>query len=859
MKYACLKYLLVLVLMVFMVTLDAERIDASSSVSLRQHSSYSKTKALAGQFNDWSHDNEIQGALREPVRVIVRLRKGQMDVIRSTARKDSKSRKLSVYRHLKRLNQKSLSRLAEKLGRQRIKGRHLPRWQTRLRRPPKSLWLANALAMTVDSRDIETLLQDPEVAEVAPNTILSIPPISSRKTASEDYSSEGPPDMWNHDLIDLDYVHQRGYDGTGMRIGVLDTGIDADHPELNDKLVAWQEFDLAGNRVLSTPHETHTLAHGTHVASILVGEQTGIAPRAKLLCALVLPEGYGTTEQVIRGMQWVLDPDGDSETDDGAQVVNMSWGSSGTSAVLKSAIDAMAAAGVLAVAAIGNDGRDSTYSPGNVEACIGVGAVNRWDNPSSYSSGGEVCWDELCIKKPDMVAPGIDIFGAATGGRYQYLSGTSMASPHAAGSAALLWQYDPTMTLSQLTRFLTHSAADFGPYGMDTRYGWGRLNAWSPIAFRDLYEDRIGAADLILQKVKNSSKGITQYYITYFSDGQSTFLEDEFDSMQVVSSSDDIEKAVLGFGDVDGDGYADLLNRVVSPLESDLFRVEYMVYPSRGAYGFSDKRQGWHAFETDDPHADQLAGIGDFNGDGKADLAFYQTIPSGDDKGIQIFVMISEGTGFQDPAGGSWLHIDTSSKFKYELGVGDVNADGMADVIVTKNYKNYRFYHKSYAYAALSDGQKFQPLTKWLTQPPVSPYGFIEDYFYADVNGDNAADLLYMDQVIDMQEEDKRRLHVCLSNGDDKFFPSTIWAEIDGDLMPAIADLKDVNSDGAADAIILYTDSVSNSKRLCVRVSEWTNNTFGICEDSWFNDPNSIISSQSVNVVGVANVGLGTW
>ena len=851
-----LRYLLAIVTMVFIIKVDVAEMAASSSYPLPRELSTGMDMP-SEQFNEWGRDPGLQGTSMGPVRVIVRLRTDRLEPIRPAAGKGKKAKKAFLIKQLRDFTQKRAAKLVQKLSRMRGKDKQLRGWKNQYYSAARSLWLANAVAMTVDANDIEELLQDPDVADVVPNMTLSIPPVLAVSASGN--SADGSSQLWNHERIGLDYLHQQGLDGTGIRIGTLDTGVDHDHPELQGKISDWQEFDALGNSVTSQPHETNNVAHGTHVASILVGEQTGIAPRAELLCALVLPDGHGTTEQVISGMQWVLDPDGDPDTDDGAQIINMSWGMAGTSAVLEAAIESLVAAGVLPVAAIGNDGRDSTYSPGNLAACIGVGAVNMFDNAAAFSGGGQVCRDGFCINKPDVSAPGVNIYGAAFDGEYQYLSGTSMASPHVAGSAALLWQYDALLTLPQLTRFLTQSTVDLGFYGMDPRFGWGRLDARSAVAFLDLYAGRLGAADLVLTKVVSTSRGSFYCYYTYFNDGHSAFLIDDFDMMLSFSASENVDIEALGAGDVDGDGYADLITRVVSPLGNELFRMEYVVHPSRGAYSFAGFGNVWHTFETADPDAYKLIGISDVNGDLKDDLVLSWTASSGENQGINIFAMVSDGSGFQLSTEEVWLHIDDSNVYRYDFGTGDVDGDGRADLIVTKTYNSYKRYYNTYCYVALSDAERFKPLADWLTLRPAYPYSPIEQFFYADVNGDGATDLLFTDQVTDWQGLATRRLHTSLSNGSDGFLKSKIWAEIDGVSMPVIVDLKDVNGDGAGDAVILYSNSNSNAKSVWVWLSDWKNNRFDQCETSWFVDPAGILSSDRAKVVGVANVGLGTW
>ena len=290
----------------------------------------------------------------------------------------------------------------------------------------KSYWIAGSMAATLSRAELLEIASHPDVLEISENTVVSIPTFGSNQiNAAEIYQS-----LWNFPAIGLDQISGLGLDGEGVRIGFIDTGFDPSHPDLAGKLVGWAEFDKSGQVIDSEPHETHPRGHGTHVASVLAGNTTGIAPGASLLAVMALPGGTGTIEQVLGGMQWIIDPDDDADTDDGAQIVNMSWGAIGLSPVLNEAVETMAAAGVLPVCSIGNSGPGVTMSPGNASQAIGVGAIEPYNRVAVYSGGAEVCWtEEICLTKPHIVAPGSSIPGIGVEGEYQTQSGTSFAAP----------------------------------------------------------------------------------------------------------------------------------------------------------------------------------------------------------------------------------------------------------------------------------------------------------------------------------------------------------------------------------------------------------------------------------------------
>lgn len=443
------------------------------------------------------------------VRVIVRLRN---NLSKEAAHKIIRKDRGAFFKRLRKHTKRHQTEITNYLEKKRFKSSRGPSPFLNARR----LWIANSFAITADPHEIEELRRHPDVMEVFNNIILSLPPVTEESTDNPGV----PVDLWNHQVVGVDAARALGLDGNGVRIGILDTGINPDHPDLEGKLTAWAEFDAEGERVESLPHETHYTGHGTHIASVMVGEVTGIAPGSALLCALALPSGYGTIEQILSGMQWVLDPDNDPGTDDGAQIVNMSWGTPATSYVLREAVENMTAAGVLPVCAIGNTGEGYTLSPGNAPGAIGVGSLKENGFVSMFSGGGLVCWDDKCLQKPDITAPGFGIMGIGADGQYQTLSGTSLAAPHICGAAALLLEHNPDLTLSQLKRFLLNTCEDLGEPDQDVRYGRGRLDLASALDFADRYLPRFGSADLMFETKENLYDSQVHRYHARFSDGE---------------------------------------------------------------------------------------------------------------------------------------------------------------------------------------------------------------------------------------------------------------------------------------------------------------------------------------------------
>ncbi|MEW2114908.1 S8 family serine peptidase [Streptomyces sp. NPDC005474] len=253
-----------------------------------------------------------------------------------------------------------------------------------------------------------------------------------------------------------------GYDGKGVKVAVLDTGVDGTHPDLRGRIDAAKNFSAAADTV-------DRVGHGTHVASTVAGsgahsggKYKGVAPGARLLSGKVLDDtGGGEESGVIAGAQWAVAQ--------GAKVVNLSLGgpdSPGDDPVEQAVNHLSASSGALFVIAAGNEGpaAGTVGSPGSAAAALTVGAVDRADAMADFSSRGPTVDGAL---KPDLTAPGVDIVAAkaaqgtegdpAADG-YVSMSGTSMATPHVAGAAAILVQRHPDWTGERIKAALTASA-----------------------------------------------------------------------------------------------------------------------------------------------------------------------------------------------------------------------------------------------------------------------------------------------------------------------------------------------------------------------------------------------------------------
>lgn len=370
------------------------------------------------------------------------------------------------------------------------------------------LWLTNMLVVEFPARaeSLDTLAEIPGVDHLIPNFELTLPDV----TESTAVRAQGS--TWGVDKIEAARVWQDlGVTGAGAKVAVLDTGVAINHPDLAGKMATtdprdpghpggWAEFTVTGGRVDSLPRDS--AEHGTHVTGTVVGGDTsgtaiGVAPDAEYMHGMVIPHGRGTFAQIAAGMQWAVAPTDLAGAPAGspADVVSMSLGANGFFSEMIAPTQAIRAAGIVPVIAIGNNcGTAGTGSPGNVYEAIAVGATDSSDNVASFSCGGVVRkdqwadppaeWPEQWVK-PNISAPGVDVYSAAPGGGHSTFSGTSMATPHTAGTAALLRSAAPDLSVDALFAALADTSFwddRNAPDRPDTRFGHGRINAYEATA-----------------------------------------------------------------------------------------------------------------------------------------------------------------------------------------------------------------------------------------------------------------------------------------------------------------------------------------------------------------------------------------
>ncbi|MBM0232994.1 S8 family serine peptidase [Micromonospora sp. STR1_7] len=270
-----------------------------------------------------------------------------------------------------------------------------------------------------------------------------------------------------------------GGTGSGVRVAVLDTGVDTTHPDLANRVVASRSFIPGEDVIDRNGHGTHTASTVAGTGAASDGKERGVAPDAELVIGKVLDSnGSGSISGIIAGMEWAA-------RTEHAKVINMSLGVSAwhtqDDPLSQSLNQLTVETGALFVVAAGNSGPDpyTLGAPGTADAALTIGAVDGSDHLADFSSAGPRMTDDAL--KPDMTAPGVDVLAARSQhlawgeGFYRVDSGTSMAAPHVAGAAALLAQKHPKWNAQQIKDALMGTSVrtpDYNAY----RAGSGRLD-----------------------------------------------------------------------------------------------------------------------------------------------------------------------------------------------------------------------------------------------------------------------------------------------------------------------------------------------------------------------------------------------
>ena len=364
------------------------------------------------------------------------------------------------------------------------------------------LWLSNAVYCEATRATIDMIAERDDVLLIERGGSEEgglIEPIDEHESTPEEL---GRGLAWGVAKINADDAWTLGYEGQGVIVGVIDTGVDYNHTDLVTNM--WHDtpaglhlgYDFYDGD--SDPMDDY--GHGTHCAGSVAGDgnsgtETGVAPQATIMALRInyYSGGYPTW---IQGMEFAAT--------NGAAVLSMSLGTSPVgNTTLRTAEENLLTAGIYHSVAAANDGpgastikasgdcpppwfhSDQTQHGGNT-AVVTVGATDNSDNIASFSSRGPVTWwtdytSGAPLIDPDISGPGVDIVSTAWQGGYTTKSGTSMATPHLAGVAALLLSANPNLTVAEMDSIIEVTSLDLGATGKDNTYGAGRVDAYAAV------------------------------------------------------------------------------------------------------------------------------------------------------------------------------------------------------------------------------------------------------------------------------------------------------------------------------------------------------------------------------------------
>ncbi|HET6545736.1 MAG TPA: S8 family serine peptidase [Rhodanobacteraceae bacterium] len=401
----------------------------------------------------------------------------------------------------------------------------------------RDYWIANVIEARLSRPALDELARRGDVARIAAN-----PEISAHLPRPEGggASTEQPTAIeWGVMKINAPEAWAAGDTGQGVVIAGEDTGYQWDHPALKAHYRGWDGstadhnynwhdaiHDSSGNPCGNdSPAPCDDVDHGTHTAGTFAGDdggsnQTGVAPGAKWIGCRNMDQGDGTPARYIECMQWMLAPtdlaDQNPEPDLAPDVISNSWGcipSEGCTVgdEIEAAVDNVVAGGIFFAAAAANDGPGCgsiTNPPAIYDASFVVGATDSQDRMAGFSSRGPVVGVRPI--RPDLSAPGVSVRSSVPPDSYATFSGTSMATPHVAGAAALVMSIDPALKgnparvgeilrATTVTEGITDPAnSGCGGLTMDDwpnyQAGYGRLDAWAAVqladtVFADGYDD----------------------------------------------------------------------------------------------------------------------------------------------------------------------------------------------------------------------------------------------------------------------------------------------------------------------------------------------------------------------------------
>lgn len=359
----------------------------------------------------------------------------------------------------------------------------------------EQLWIINGLSLTVDEKGLEELERQEDIERITFDREIKAPVITTEGTKPR------LPE-WGLEKIKATNVWgEYGLKGEGIVIGIMDSGVDGAHEALahnyrgRDGNHQYSWIDVSGQNY-TTPQDGY--GHGTHVAGTAVGggkgEPIGVAPEAEWIAAKIFTDGGSATISGIhRAFEWFMAPGGDPSK--APHIVNNSWGNPNTyNMEFYEDVQAWVAAGIFPLFAAGNEGpgAQTVGSPGSFPESFTIGATDSNDQVASFSSRGPVYWideegNQQRLLKPNVTAPGHQVYSAWPAvrgqGKYNTISGTSMATPHVAGAIALLLQANPNLSVEAIKDLLSRTARVEPHMGSlpNDLYGEGIINIYQAV------------------------------------------------------------------------------------------------------------------------------------------------------------------------------------------------------------------------------------------------------------------------------------------------------------------------------------------------------------------------------------------
>lgn len=369
----------------------------------------------------------------------------------------------------------------------------------------KSYHIVNGMAVTATKKVANKLAAFTEVEKILPNERRQL--FTTITKDAEAPASKIANVEWNVERVGAPTVWDMGFDGSGVTVASIDTGVQWDHPALQEKYRGYDNtsgevnhdfnwFDATAGQ--SAPYDDQ--GHGTHVTGTMVGSepdgsnQVGVAPGANWIAVKAFSATGGTDTDLLEAAEWILAPtdaQGNSRVDMAPDVVNNSWGGGpGLNEWYRDVVRNWRAAEIFPEFSAGNTsiynpgGPESIAVPANYPESFATGATDSNDFLGSFSLQGPSPYDEI---KPDISAPGVNIRSSVPGDGYEGgWNGTSMAGPAVSAVVALMKQADSSLTFNEIEEALLATATPLTdnefPNSPNNGYGYGLVNAYDAVS-----------------------------------------------------------------------------------------------------------------------------------------------------------------------------------------------------------------------------------------------------------------------------------------------------------------------------------------------------------------------------------------